>query len=690
MLFGVATADHQCEAYEPRWEDVRDRWEREMKLVGRGAATDFWHRYAEDVELARGLGCTAFRFSVAWARVEPSPGVFDAAALDHYSALVEAIVAAGMEPVLTLHHYTWPLHVEDRGGMIAAEFPDRFAAYTARVVRRLGRRVRWWITFNEPDQLVYGYLKPWFRGEYRMPPGLPAGAGSAEQMRCVRLLMRNLFLANGRARAVIHEAVPGAMVSANPFVLGLPRLLQRFLDWRTTRLRTEGAWDRSGRRLARRALGGRGAVDLVAAAVTVTAGRGRSVDFSRPYRSSALRLLVPSGGPVRERADTRGRPVAVVRGSSAEAAFAETLPGAVVRPVAEYEDGLAELDSGRAAALLGDELVLAALRERSGGRYVVGAEALRHERHAVAVTPGQRDLLQLVDDVIEGRPCDIPASGPGRPPPPQGGREGPALRRIRSRGRLVAGVPDDLPGVGWRDPVSGEWSGAEVDLVRAIAARILGDGARVTFVPLDTRDRIRALRPWNALLNPLLRWVDLLFAAVNGNWWHLGMAGRLPDWLCPEACAGQQDFVGLDYYWGVRAVWPARLHQLAQAAMGDFADAPVWPGGLAAALRGAERLFGRQPIMIVENGCVSAASGVSRSRYLAQHLGEIRRAVERGCPLVGYLCWSITSNREWGLPFGPATDFGLYHVDLDGDPELRRVPTEAAEVFRALIEEGRP
>lgn len=677
MLFGVATADHQCEGYEPRWEDVRDRWEREMKLVGRGAATDFWHRCAEDVELARGLGCTAFRFSVAWARVEPSPGVFDAAALDHYAALTEAIVAAGMEPVLTLHHYTWPLHVEDRGGMTAAEFPERFAAYTARVVRRLSGRVRWWITFNEPDQLVYGYLKPWFRGEYRMPPGLPAGAGSAEQMRCVRLLMRNLFLANARARAVIREAVPGAMVSANPFVLGLPPLVQRFLDWRTTRLRTEDAWDRSGRRLARRALGGRGAVDVVAAAVTVTAGRGRSVDFSRPYRSSALRLLVPAGGPVRERADTRGRAIAVVRGSSAEAAFAETLPGAVPRPVADHEEALAELDSGRAAAVLGDDLVLAALVERSDGRYALGVEALRHQRHAVAVTSGQRDLLQLVDDVVDGRPTDSALDGP-------------ALRRIRSRGRLVAGVADDLPDIAWRDPVTGEWSGAEVDLVRAIASRILGDGARVTFVPLDTRDRIRALRPWNALLNPLMRWVDLLFAAVNGNWWHLGMAGRLPDWLCPEACAGQQDFVGLDYYWGIRAVWPARLHQLAQAAMGDFADAPVWPGGLGAALRGAERLFGRQPIMIVENGCVHAASGVSRARYLAQHLAELRRAVDRGCPVVGYLCWSVTSNREWGLPFGPATDFGLYHVDLDGDPDLRRVPTEAAAAYREMITSAGP
>src|SRR6266516_2330449 len=80
LLFGVATADHQCEAYEARWEDMWDRWERDRSLTQRGHATDFWRRYPEDVELARGLGCTAFRLSIAWARVEPSPGVFGAAA----------------------------------------------------------------------------------------------------------------------------------------------------------------------------------------------------------------------------------------------------------------------------------------------------------------------------------------------------------------------------------------------------------------------------------------------------------------------------------------------------------------------------------------------------------------------------------------------------------------------------------
>ncbi|HEY0068872.1 MAG TPA: family 1 glycosylhydrolase, partial [Chloroflexia bacterium] len=71
FMFGVANADHQVEAYEPQYEDIRDVWDRRKKLTERGRATDFWNRYEEDIELARGLGSKAFRFSIAWARVEP-------------------------------------------------------------------------------------------------------------------------------------------------------------------------------------------------------------------------------------------------------------------------------------------------------------------------------------------------------------------------------------------------------------------------------------------------------------------------------------------------------------------------------------------------------------------------------------------------------------------------------------------
>jgi beta-glucosidase/6-phospho-beta-glucosidase/beta-galactosidase len=674
VLFGVATADHQCEAYEERWEDVRDRWERDLKLTPRGRATDFWSRYAEDVELARRLGCTAFRLSVAWARVEPSPGVFDAAVLDHYREVVRAIVAAGMEPLVTLMHYTWPLHVQDgAGGMTGETFPDRFAVFAGEVARALAADVRWWLTFNEPNQLVYGYLKPWWQGEFRMPPGLPAGAGVEEQLRSVRLAMRNLFLANARGRAAIKAARPDAMVGTNPFVLGLPSWIQRFLDWRAGRVRTAADWDAHGRQRAwRPRVAGR--VDLVAAALGATAERGRQLDFSRPYRVASLRLLVPAGSAVTGPAGLDGAVVVVVRASPAAAAARGLLPGATVREVADDGAALADLASGRAAALLGDDAILAALAARDQGRWVVTGEALRPERHVVGVPTGSGDLLQVVDDVIAGAP---PRPLPDLPDP--------GLRRVLRRGRLRAGVWADLPGLGYRDPATGRWSGDEVELVRKIAARLFGDPDRVDFVALASGERVAALRSWTSALEPLLRGRDLLLCALDSNWWYLGMQGRLPAWLCPPGCEGQQDYVGVDYYWGISDLAPHRLRELGDAIAGDYTDAPVWPAAMRRVLHSAADRFPGLPVLIVENGCVKVASGVDRAYYLRAHVAEALRARAEGVPLAGYVCWSITSNREWGLPFGPGSDFGLYHVDLDRDPALERSATPSAEEYGRLI-----
>jgi beta-glucosidase/6-phospho-beta-glucosidase/beta-galactosidase len=96
-------------------------------------------------------------------------------------------------------------------------------------------------------------------------------------------------------------------------------------------------------------------------------------------------------------------------------------------------------------------------------------------------------------------------------------------------------------------------------------------------------------------------------------------------------------------------------------------------------------MFPGMEILVIENGCVDVASGVAKADYIARHVLEVQRAVADGVPVSAYVCWSITSNREWGLPLGADSDFGLYHIDLDGDPALRRVPTAAAATYREII-----
>ena len=458
FMFGVATADHQCEPYDPDVEDIRDKWEREHGQTMRGRATDFRNRYKEDVELARQLGCKMFRFSISWSRVEPRPGLFSKADFDFYRRLIAAIRDAGMEPIVTLHHFVWPLHVEARGGLIAPGFPDLYARYVQEVVNRLGQGLKYWITFNEPSQLIYGYIKPFWVKEYYVPPGLPPGASADDQIAAIGALIRNLFVAHSRARAIIKAANPDALVGANPLLLGLPFWLQRFINWNATRLRTQADLGRQVKRFA-----------------------------------------------------------------------SEPVP-----------------------------------------------------------------------------PTLLPEKSP--------------------------------------------------------------------------------LKPWlEWLLEPILKPVAIVSTMVAANWWHLGMAGQLPEFLCPGECVGQQDYVGLDYYWGINTLQLHRIAALIGSGFGHFDKAPVWPSALHEHLKFHARLFPKLPILIIENGSVEVADQVDRPTYLRKHVEQVQYALRDGANVTAYIVWAITSNREWGLHFDAASDFGLYHIELDTDPDLARAPTPSSLAYQSII-----
>jgi beta-glucosidase len=124
-----------------------------------GDACDSWHRWQDDLQLLQSLGLNAYRLSVEWARIEPRPGCFDQSSLDHYRQVIEAVRAAGMEPIVTLHHFTNPAWLSELGGWTRAEVVPRFAAFTDRVARSFGDLVEWWVTINEPTVFgLFGYV----------------------------------------------------------------------------------------------------------------------------------------------------------------------------------------------------------------------------------------------------------------------------------------------------------------------------------------------------------------------------------------------------------------------------------------------------------------------------------------------------------------------------------------------------
>ena len=140
FLWGVATAAHQVEGNNV----ANDAWLMEQ-LPGSiyrepsGDAVDFYHRYPDDIAVIAALGLNAFRFGVEWARVEPEMGQISAAELDHYSRVVDTCLRHGIEPVVTLHHFTSPQWlIRHNGGWRGPDTAARFADYAAVVMTRLG------------------------------------------------------------------------------------------------------------------------------------------------------------------------------------------------------------------------------------------------------------------------------------------------------------------------------------------------------------------------------------------------------------------------------------------------------------------------------------------------------------------------------------------------------------------------
>ncbi|MBI4372267.1 MAG: glycoside hydrolase family 1 protein, partial [Candidatus Omnitrophica bacterium] len=164
FLWGAATSSHQVEGNNMNndWSE----WEQNGKVKERsGKACDHWNRFREDFELAKSLHHNAHRFSLEWSRIEPEEGTFSDEALSHYRDVIQALKSNGLEPIITLHHFTLPLWLAQKGGWLAKETPEIFARYVQNAVETIGDGVQYWLTLNEPVAYVF---KSYLAGEW--PP----------------------------------------------------------------------------------------------------------------------------------------------------------------------------------------------------------------------------------------------------------------------------------------------------------------------------------------------------------------------------------------------------------------------------------------------------------------------------------------------------------------------------------------
>jgi beta-glucosidase len=157
FAWGMATASDQIEGAvteDGRTPSIWDTFSHTPGAVLGGdtgdVACDHYHRMPADVDLLADLGATTYRFSVAWPRVRPDAGPVNAAGLAFYDRLVDALLARGIAPWLTLYHWDLPQVLEDAGGWTNRDTAHRFVEYATAVHDVLGDRVPTWTTLNEP------------------------------------------------------------------------------------------------------------------------------------------------------------------------------------------------------------------------------------------------------------------------------------------------------------------------------------------------------------------------------------------------------------------------------------------------------------------------------------------------------------------------------------------------------------
>lgn len=202
FLWGAASASYQIEGGVDeggRGVSIWDTFSHTPGNIKNGdtgdAAADSFHRWQEDVQLVKDMGLGAYRFSIAWPRIDPNgDGNWNPKGFAYYDRLVDALLEAGVQPWVTLYHWDLPQALQDRGGWQSEETVQRYTAYAKQVAEHFKGRVRHWFTFNEPQCFIgLGY------GSGEHAPGLQLPDDELE------ICWKNFRLAHNLAYDALHQ-----------------------------------------------------------------------------------------------------------------------------------------------------------------------------------------------------------------------------------------------------------------------------------------------------------------------------------------------------------------------------------------------------------------------------------------------------------------------------------------------------
>ncbi|KAJ4842337.1 Beta-glucosidase 40 [Turnera subulata] len=167
FVFGTASSAFQYEGAVKEdgrgpsiWDTFSHTFGKIIDFSNADVAVDQYHRFDEDIQLMKDMGMDAYRFSISWSRIYPNgTGAINQAGVDHYNKFIDALLAQGIEPYVTLYHWDLPQALNDRyNGWLSPQIIKDYATYAETCFQKFGDRVKNWITFNEPHTFsIQGY-----------------------------------------------------------------------------------------------------------------------------------------------------------------------------------------------------------------------------------------------------------------------------------------------------------------------------------------------------------------------------------------------------------------------------------------------------------------------------------------------------------------------------------------------------
>jgi beta-glucosidase len=228
FLLGAATAAHQVEGNNTN----SDCWALEQMEHTNYAepsldAVDHYNRYEEDIKLLAGAGLNAYRFSIEWARIEPQEGRFDDGEIEHYRRVIQCCRENGVEPIVTMHHFSSPKWLITAGGWEAESTVKYFARYCRYVAERLGDGMKYICTINEANMgLQIAAIAKRYKRQMMSKATQASAADKAKKAEGTIQLGMNM-------ESLMAEQKAAALESARIFGVDDPRKVQVFAAQRT-------------------------------------------------------------------------------------------------------------------------------------------------------------------------------------------------------------------------------------------------------------------------------------------------------------------------------------------------------------------------------------------------------------------------------------------------------------------------